>query len=205
MWWLVLLVAYALGAIPFSYVVARLAGRDLRSLGDGNIGAHNVMRHVGRGWGWLALGLDAAKGALAVLLALRAAGPAWLPVAAGWCAVLGHTYPLWLRFRGGKGLATGLGVVLVLFPALAWLIVGGTLLVLLLTRNLAFTGVAAGLLLTAAAWWRGYPLISVAAPIGVLLLLAWKQVPDLRRMWREAPNKRDLILNRWIRDRDARL
>lgn len=203
--WLSLVVAYLLGAIPCSYLVSRWAGRDLRTLGDGNIGAHNVMRHVGRGWGWLALVLDAAKGALAVLIVRYAAGPGWLPVIAGWLAALGHNYPLWLRFRGGKGLATSLGVALALFPGLTWLIVGGAALLLLLTRNLAFSGVALGLALAGLAWLWDYPVSYVVAPLGLLLLMAWKQIPDLVRMWREAPDKRDLILNRWIRDREAKL
>ncbi|HEY0737667.1 MAG TPA: glycerol-3-phosphate acyltransferase [Herpetosiphonaceae bacterium] len=200
-----LIAAYVLGAIPCSYLVSRWAGRDLRALGDGNIGAHNVMRHVGRGWGWLALALDVAKGALAVGIALYAAGPGWLPVIAGWLAALGHNYPLWLRFRGGKGLATSFGVVLALFPGLSWLIVVGAALLLILTRNLAFSGVALGLVLAVSAWLWAYPMSYVAAPLGLLLLMAWKQIPDLVRMWRAAPDKRDLILNRWIRDREAKL
>lgn len=202
---LMLLAAYLLGAIPCSYLVSRWAGRDLRALGDGNIGAHNVMRHVGRGWGWLALLLDAAKGALAVLIALYVAGPGWLPVLAGWFAALGHNYPLWLCFRGGKGLATSFGVVLALFPGLIWLILGGAALLLLLTRNLAFSGVMVGLALSVIAWLWGYPVSYAVAPLGLLLLMAWKQLPDLVRMWRESPNKRDLIMNRWIRDREAKL
>ncbi|HEY0603382.1 MAG TPA: glycerol-3-phosphate acyltransferase [Herpetosiphonaceae bacterium] len=200
-----LVAAYLLGAIPCSYLVSRWAGHDLRELGDGNIGAHNVMRHVGRGCGWLALALDAAKGALAVGIALYAAGPGWLPVIAGWLAALGHNYPLWLRFRGGKGLATSLGVGLALFPGLIWLIAAGAALLLILTRNLAFSGVALGLALAVSAWLWAYPMSYVVAPLGLLLLMAWKQIPDLLRMWREAPDKRDLILNRWIRDREAKL
>lgn len=202
---LILLAAYLLGAIPCSYLVSRWASRDLRALGDGNIGAHNVMRHVGRGWGWLALVLDVAKGALAVLLALYAAGPGWLSVLAGWLAALGHNYPLWLGFRGGKGLATSLGVVLALFPGLIWLIAGGAVLLLLLTRNLAFSGVAVGFALALIAWLWAYPLSYAVAPLGLLLLMAWKQLPDLVRMWRASPDKRDLILNRWIWDREAKL
>lgn len=203
--WLSLVVAYLLGAIPCSYLVSRWAGHDLRTLGDGNLGAHNVMRHVGRSWGWLALVLDAAKGALAVVVVLYAAGPGWLPVIAGWLSALGHNYPLWLRFRGGKGLATSLGVVLALFPGLIWLIAGGAALLLLLTRNLAFSGVALGFVLAGSAWLWDYPMSYVVAPLGLLLLMAGKQIPDLARMWREAPDKRDLILNRWIRDREAKL
>ena len=202
---LILGAAYLIGAIPWSYLLGRLAGRDIRRLGDGNVGAHNVMRHIGRGWGLVALALDMAKGALAVLLALQAGPSPWLPVAAGWLAICGHNYPLWLGFRGGKGLAPGLGVGLALFPGLAWLTLGCGVLSIAATRNLAFSGVMVGLALSVAAAWLGYGVAYTLAPLGVLLLMGWKQLPDLRRMWRETPDKRDLILNRWIRNRRARL
>jgi len=201
----VLMIAYLLGSIPWAYLVARWAGQDVRRLGDGNVGAHNVMRHVGRRWGVLALVLDAGKGTLAVVLAHAVADSEWLPVLAGWLVVIGHNYPVWLRFRGGKGLATGLGVMLALFPARWWLIVGVALLTLAATKNLAFSGVIVGVVLIIAALLRDDPLPLVLAPGGVLLLMGWRQLPDLRRMWRAAPDKRDLILNRWIRDRDAKL
>jgi acyl phosphate:glycerol-3-phosphate acyltransferase len=200
-----LLLAYLLGSIPGSWLMARFAGQQLRELGDGNIGAHNVMRHVGRGWGALALLIDAGKGALAVLAAQAWTTESWIAVLCGWIAVIGHNYPILLRFRGGKGLATALGVALALLPGFSWLTLGLTALVIWLTRNLAFAGVAAGLTLAPAAWIAGYPVSHLAAPLGLLLLMGWRQLPDLRRMWREAPDKRDLILNRWIRDRDARL
>jgi len=202
---LILATAYLLGALPWSYLLARLAGRDIRRLGDGNVGAHNVMRHVGRGWGVLALALDAGKGALAVALAGTAGSAAWLPVAAGLAAVLGHNYPLWLAGRGGKGLATGLGVVLALFPALAWATIGASVALIALTKNLAFSGVAVGLLLAFLAVLLGYPAAYSLAPLGLLALMALKQWPDLRRDWQSTPDKRELILNRWIRDRNARL
>lgn len=200
-----LLIGYLLGAIPGSWLMARLAGRDLRRLGDGNIGAHNVARHVGRGWGLLALLIDAGKGALAVSVARAWAGDAWPAVLAGWGAVLGHAYPIVLAFRGGKGLATALGVALALLPGLAWLTLGLAALTICLTRNLAFSGLLVGLILAAAAWFANAPTSHVVAPLGLLALMGWRQLPDLRRMWRESPDKRDLILNRWIRDRDARL
>jgi len=202
---IVLVGAYLLGSIPWAFLVARRANRDVRQLGDGNVGAHNVMRHVGRAWGVLVLVLDAGKGALAVLLAHALSAGAWLPVLAGWLAVVGHNYPFWLRFRGGKGLATSLGVVLALFSAQRWMIIGATLVAIAITRNLAFSGVVVGVVLICGALLRSNPVPLVLAPLGLLLLMGWRQLPDLQRMWRAAPNKRDLILNRWIRDRDAKL
>ncbi len=107
--------AYLLGSIPFGLVLTRLAGLgDLRKVGSGNIGATNVLRTGNKGLAALTLLLDGGKGAAAVLIA-RAWGADLAVVAAG-CAVLGHVFPVWLKFRGGKGVATGFGVWL----ALAW-------------------------------------------------------------------------------------
>lgn len=197
--------SYFLGAIPGSYLAALAAGYKIHRLGDGNVGAHNVMRHAGRRWGLLALAVDMTKGGAAVLLARAAGGPAWLVPLAALCAVIGHNYPVWLRFRGGKGLATSFGAALALFPSLAVLTLLCTLALVAITKNLAFTGVADGLLLALLAFLLGYPILEVLTPLGLLLLMAVKQFPDLRRMWQSTPDKRDLILNRWIRDRDAKL
>ncbi len=120
---LTVLFAYLLGAIPFGYVIARARGVDILHQGSGNIGATNVGRVLGRRYGILCFVLDFAKGALpvAAALAVRAhtgseALPDLLPVTAGLAAFLGHLFPVYLRFRGGKGVATGAGVVAVLLP-----------------------------------------------------------------------------------------
>lgn len=116
---------YLLGSVPFGVLVARaLAGVDVRREGSGNIGATNVGRTAGPAAGVVTLVLDVAKGALPALAAgalFEPAGPggaAW-PAAAGVAAFLGHLFPPWLRFRGGKGVATALGVVLALSPWVA--------------------------------------------------------------------------------------
>lgn len=198
------LAAYLLGALPGAWLVARLRGYDLRRLGDGNPGAHNVMRHVGRGWGLLALLIDAGKGGLAVGLAPRR-GTGWPAVVAGWLALLGNTTSPWLGGRGGKGLAVSCGVALALFPRLAGVLLAAATVLIALTRNLALSALICGLGLAALARRCGYPSSHSWAPLGLLALMGWKQWPDLRRMWREAPNKRALILERWIVDRQARL
>jgi glycerol-3-phosphate acyltransferase PlsY len=112
--------AYLLGSIPFGVIVARARGIDLRQVGSGNIGATNAMRALGKPAGALVLALDALKGAAPVgaarWLAHLDRAPSWLAVACAFAAVLGHCYPVWLRFRGGKGVATSLGVFLVLEP-----------------------------------------------------------------------------------------
>src|SRR5437868_10015599 len=117
------LVAYLVGAIPFGYLVARRRGVDLFAHGSGNIGATNVGRVLGRRFGILVFILDFLKGALPTLAATlldRTTQPDLpadtLPVTAGLAAFLGHLFPIYLRFRGGKGVATGAGVVAVLLP-----------------------------------------------------------------------------------------
>ena len=114
--------AYLLGSVPFGVVLTRLfTGRDVRTVGSGNIGASNVARAAGKAAGILTLVLDAAKAAVPMVLARRwlgddAAGAEGWSVAVGLAAFFGHIYPLWLGFKGGKGVATALGVFLVLAP-----------------------------------------------------------------------------------------
>src|SRR5260370_28616342 len=115
---LTFLAAYFIGAIPFGYLVARSRGVDIMRQGSGNIGATNVGRVLGRGYGILVFVLDFLKGALPVVGAKAVAPdgllpPDSLPVAAGVAAFLGHLFPIYLRFRGGKGVATGAGAVAV--------------------------------------------------------------------------------------------
>src|SRR5262250_384192 len=111
--------AYLLGSIPFGLILAKLfGGTDVRKSGSGNIGATNVARVVGPAAGVLTLLLDAAKGWLSIWLATRAAqNNASIIVLAGLLAMLGHCFPIWLRLRGGKGVATAAGVFLALSPA----------------------------------------------------------------------------------------
>ncbi len=116
-------VAYLVGAIPFGMLIARLHGKDLRSIGSGNIGATNVSRACGRKWGYICFALDVVKGAVPVIVfpmvAPREAMSAgffamWLAV--GIVAILGHVFPVYLNFKGGKGVSTSLGVALGVWP-----------------------------------------------------------------------------------------
>jgi glycerol-3-phosphate acyltransferase PlsY len=113
---LAIVLGYLLGSIPFGLIITRLGGAgDIRSIGSGNIGATNVLRTGRKGLAAATLLLDGAKGAAAVLLAANIAGLHVIPTAGLWAgafAVIGHMFPVWLKFRGGKGVATGLGVAL---------------------------------------------------------------------------------------------
>jgi glycerol-3-phosphate acyltransferase PlsY len=116
--WIAVLIGYGLGSVPFSYMLAvRLGGVDLRRSGSGNVGATNVLRTVGPTAAILAVALDAFKGAAAVVVARALERPEPIVSGAAIAAVVGHVYPVWLRFRGGKGVATGSGAFAVLAPA----------------------------------------------------------------------------------------
>ena len=114
--------SYLLGSIPFGLIIAKAHGRDLRSIGSGNIGATNLSRAVGRKWAYLCFLLDAAKGLTPMLIAAGfvslppTVAELFLALAAGCAAVLGHIFPIYLKFKGGKGVATSFGVALGFWP-----------------------------------------------------------------------------------------
>jgi len=126
---LVCLGAYLLGAIPFGFLIARTRGIDIREHGSRNIGATNVFRVLGRTWGLLTFACDAGKGALAVVLARHFAGVLAIDgvlagIAAALGCLVGHSFPVWLRFKGGKGVASSLGVLLGLMPVASLIVLG---------------------------------------------------------------------------------
>lgn len=195
--WLCAVIAWLIGSIPFSLVIARLAGGiDLRQHGSGNVGATNVARTLGPKWGLLALLMDAAKGALPVwLLPLLFHVPEGslmnVRVLCGVAAILGHMFPFWLRFKGGKGVATALGVVMVLAPAA----MGCAFLTFVLTfamfRIVSLSSMVAALVfsiaqmaLSGAELWSqknwGLGAFSIAVPV-LIIVRHW---PNLVRLWR---------------------
>jgi len=151
--YVIILIAYLLGSIPFGYLVVRGAtgGGDVRETGSGGTGATNVTRRAGKKAGILTLVLDALKGTLAVYIALATLTTDWnvnAGVAAAAVAVIaGHIFPVWLRFRGGKGVATGLGVFVVLAPLACALAVGSFLVVFWLTRYVSLGSIIAAMMI----------------------------------------------------------
>jgi glycerol-3-phosphate acyltransferase PlsY len=177
---LALLAGYLLGSIPFGLLLARLGGKgDIREIGSGNIGATNVLRTGSKGLAAATLLLDAAKGAAAVLLAQRL----WLDAvnfaAAG--AMIGHLYPVWLRFKGGKGVATFLGVLAPLLPvaALVYALVWIGLLIVVRISSVAGMAAAASAPITAAVVNEQalFPML-----LGFALLVIWKHQENIRRL-----------------------
>lgn len=153
LWLLTLAIAYLLGSIPFGYILVRLFRKeDIRTKGSGNIGATNVVRSGAKGLGILTLLLDLLKGLAAVLIAKHLAPgapgfPSDLAVAAGVVAVLGHIFPVWLGFKGGKGVATALGVFLALAPLAALCALGVFIAVFAFTRYVSLASILAAVFL----------------------------------------------------------
>jgi acyl phosphate:glycerol-3-phosphate acyltransferase len=183
--WLWAAFAYLCGSIPFGLLIARAAsGKDVRTVGSGNIGATNVARAAGKSAAIATLVLDAVKGLVPVLLAARSphSQPA-LPAACAIAAVLGHCFPPWLGFRGGKGVATGLGVSLALAP---WAALGGALawLVLFKLFRISSIGSLAGMAvaLVLAALTASRPALLGLAGVSLLILI--RHQANIRRLLR---------------------
>ena len=177
---LALATGYLLGSIPFGLLLTRFSGRgDLRDIGSGNIGATNVLRTGSRPLAALTLLLDAAKGAAAVLIAQRLWPDGVLFAAAG--AMIGHLYPVWLRFRGGKGVATLLGVIAPLLPLAAIIYALVWLGLLLMARISSVAGMAAAASAPLTALMAGatglFPIF-----LGFAVLVIWKHQENIRRL-----------------------
>lgn len=151
LFWLLPAAAYLLGSIPFGLLAGLLRGRDLRKEGSGNIGATNAMRVLGKPAGYTVFALDFAKGAVPVFAAEALGAPEGILIACGLFAILGHNFPVWLGFKGGKGIATSGGVILSLFgPVVFAISIGTWILVFLVSRYVSVASIAGALALSAA-------------------------------------------------------
>jgi glycerol-3-phosphate acyltransferase PlsY len=143
----VIAAGYLFGSVPFAFLLARRRGVDLRTTGSGNVGASNVLRTIGVSMGVLAVTLDALKGAVAVLLAEQFGEAPDAALAAGLASVLGHVYPPWLGFRGGKGVATAGGAFAVLAPGAVAVSVVAFIIAVVATRIISVASIAAAVTL----------------------------------------------------------
>jgi glycerol-3-phosphate acyltransferase PlsY len=190
---LIAAIAYLLGSVPTGYLLVRLfCHEDIRSVGSGNIGATNVMRSGGKGLGAATFLLDMLKGAVPVLIAgwmapqfATAVPPQDFEALAAVVAVLGHMFPVWLGFKGGKGVATGFGVFLVTAPLAALSAFGLFIVILLISRYVSLASILAAASFPAFAWFlvRGdKPAGFVAAQIIVAVLIILKHHANIRRL-----------------------
>jgi len=197
---IVAVMAYLLGSIPFGYLLVRIfRGEDIRLTGSGNIGATNVARSGAKGLGIATLALDAIKGALAVWLAAVLAGSKYnlcgdfiqhpcapalrLMSLAALFAVLGHVFPVWLRFKGGKGVATALGVFCVLFPAAILVALAIFIVVVAATRYVSLGSILGAIAFPAAAYFlQSTDAVSLLLASSVSMIVILKHHQNISRL-----------------------
>jgi glycerol-3-phosphate acyltransferase PlsY len=187
-------VSYLLGSVPFGYILVRLfQGIDVRSIGSGNIGATNVARTGGKKLAIITLLLDALKGWLPVFLVLHLHGiPAasapqlhTLAALAALAAVIGHMFPVWLGFKGGKGVATGLGVFLALAPLAVLIAMVPFFAIVAFTRYVSLGSILAAATFPVALWWLErelFPAPALALCVGVSLLVIVRHHQNIGRL-----------------------
>jgi acyl phosphate:glycerol-3-phosphate acyltransferase len=178
-----ILAAYGIGSMPFAWLLARRFGAtDLRRVGSGNVGAANVFRASGATAGLLVALLDVAKGAASVVLADRLGAGPGTAAAAGLAAIVGHVYPVWLHFRGGKGVATACGVFAVLTPAALAPALAVFVTTVWLTKYVSLGSVLATLTLPPIAYAMGSSVPVIAAACGASALIVFRHRANVGRL-----------------------
>ncbi len=187
--------AYLVGSIPSGYLIGRARGVDIRKEGSGNIGATNALRVLGKGWGYFCFACDIAKGFAAVFLArtvVADAGgllPAWAGIVAAVLVIVGHNFPVWLGFKGGKGIATSGGVILGLFPWPAFVIPLATWgLVFLASRYVSVASIACSIMVPVSLvglWLVGWPNaegLYVWVGVAMAAMAIWRHRENVKRL-----------------------
>lgn len=186
MFWM--FVSYFIGSLPTGYLVARICrGVDIRTVGSGSIGATNVRRLMGQGWAVFVTLVDMLKGALALLLTVESASSdPWLLSLSALAAVLGHNYPVWLRFRGGKGVATTYGTMFFIWPynSFAIVLMSGALwyAVMTSTRYVSLASMVSLLALPAFFWMLDAPLPFILLALLLALLAMFRHRSNVSRL-----------------------
>jgi glycerol-3-phosphate acyltransferase PlsY len=162
---------YLVGSIPFSFLLSRQRGVDLRHAGSGNVGASNVLRTTGAAAAAAAVLLDGVKGTMAVVVAQMLSVDLAATVAAACAAVIGHVYPMWLRFHGGKGVATGAGAFVVLAPSAFAVALLVFVVVVSITRFISAGSIAGAIALTAVAAVNAPRTVAIGAAAAALVVL----------------------------------
>ncbi len=179
-----IVVGYLLGSIPSAYIMARLRkGVDIREFDVGNMGAANVLRHVGVWEGIIVALADMAKGAAAIVIAQAlSVSQLWL-LGAGFSALLGHNFPVFVGFRGGKGSATTVGIFLLLAPKEIAIVLGIMAVPFFITRNFAFTVCVGFVFIPLLIWLFGGSVILISYSLAILIFLGVRSLPNARQAW----------------------
>jgi glycerol-3-phosphate acyltransferase PlsY len=178
---LMLLICYLIGSIPCGYLIGRRKSVDLRSRGSGNIGATNAFRILGPELGLLVLFCDVAKGFIPVLIVNNIFGPAW-GVGAGLAAMVGHNWSVFLGFRGGRGVATGAGVLIALMPWVVFIAFIVWVLVVLISGYVSLGSIIAAIAVPIIALILRVPWVYFIFAVPVPILVVIRHLPNIRRL-----------------------
>ena len=190
-----MMVSYLIGSFPTGYIVTRIAkGMDIRATGSGSIGATNVRRVMGHGWGVFVAVIDMLKGALALLVTGTSAVTApWLLSLAGLAAVLGHNYPVWLKFKGGKGVSTTYGVLFFLYPyeSFAVTLLSGAIwyAVMTATRYVSLASMISLLTVPLFFWMLDAPVPFILASFILAVFSLFRHSSNIDRLMRGVENR----------------
>lgn len=180
--WVVIVFGYLLGSIPTAYIAGRLlSGQDIRQMGDGNMGAANVFRELGSKAGITVGLIDAMKGALAILIAQGANVSQPGILMAGAASILGHNWPVFLDFRGGRGESTTIGILLTLIPKPMLILATPAILTLVLSHNVVLTSAVLFISFPLVCWWLGVPRIMVAYGLALAIVVALTHLYTTRK------------------------
>ncbi len=186
----VLTMAYIVGSIPFGFLIGKLKGIDIRKHGSGNIGATNLTRQLGREWGIFCFSMDFLKGLAPVLVARRTGGDEFTLVLAGMLAIIGHIWPVFLKFKGGKGVATSLGALLALTPAAVLIAMAAWFVTFKVSRYVSLASIVAVIMLPLGDYAYVHAFSRPAAPVRWVMLMAlavliiWRHRTNIARLRR---------------------
>ena len=196
-YFLIAVIGYLLGSFPSGLIISRMRGVNIQKHGSGNIGATNVLRVVGKKWGYFVFGLDALKGLVAVRIAFAIVHPAGtaitqrelIGIAGGLACILGHAFPVWLRFRGGKGVATSAGVLLGLMPLAVVSVFAVWIILFQITRYVSVASIGAAAALPAFVMlYLRLGLLTGASllPFSILIagVVVWRHRSNVKRLFR---------------------
>ena len=193
---LAIIIGYILGSIPFAYIIARLKkGVDIREVGGGNVGALNTYREIGPVYGLGVLAADILKGVLAVYVAKWLDIPLTWVCVAGFAAVVGHNWPVFIRFKGGMGAATVIGVLVALTPVETLISAGIVILLIAITRNVRLA-LFALIFVPVFHWVFDKDFTYIACAIGLLLFIGLRLFINLRKELAKVVDKKNLIIDR---------
>ncbi len=188
---LALVIAYLLGSIPFGYLAGRMKGIDIRTVGSGNMGAANVFRNLGKKWGIGVMVADIGKGVAGVVIARVLIDEPW-PVLAGAAVMAGAMFPVWLRFKGGKGVAAGGGVMIGLFPLVAAMLVPLWLLIVAVTRMTSLGSIVAAAAFTPVAAVMGFSWEYLVLAGAMSALVIYRHRTNIARLMRGEESRIEL-------------